>query len=534
MTGVVLLFVALAAVMTWPQAIHLTTHARDHHDVYFNMWRLAWAAHAFATGPRHLFDGNMFFPEIRTLTLSDAMFVEALLAAPLLWIGLPQVLVHNLLLLGGIVASAVGAFVLARHLTGCTSAAITAGIVFAFAPYRFEHYMHLELQWAMWAPWALWALHRTFETGSRGMGVLTGVFVALQTMSSIYYGIFLMVLLSLCAGLLMLSSGRAGVMRVTVPLAAGAFTAAVACGAYAVPYLATRGEVGGRSEDEIRVYSATPANYRVATPDNLLYGARSGRLLGRPERRLFPGVVPLLLGVMAFMLRRPSRDAIVYVLCAVAAFDMSLGFGGISYRFLYEHVPLFGGLRAPARLGIFVLLFLGVVAALGQAAIFEEVPQRGRRVAAVIIPSLVLLEYWVAPIQLTTFPSAPPPLYAWLAAQPHGVVAEFPMPSPNTLPGREARYLYMSTFHWKPIVNGYSGYYPQSYIARLEQLSRFPDIESLERLHREEVRYLIVHTASYPRDEAELVLSGISASGAARELGHFDDGEGTAVVFGLR
>ena len=43
-----------------------------------------------------------------------------------------------------------------------------AGIVFAFVPYRFEHYMHMELQWTMWMPWAFWALHRTLRDRRRG------------------------------------------------------------------------------------------------------------------------------------------------------------------------------------------------------------------------------------------------------------------------------------------------------------------------------------------------------------------------------
>ena len=46
-----LLFVALTAVMTWPQVEYLGD-ARDaqHQDVYFNMWRLRWFAHALGDG----------------------------------------------------------------------------------------------------------------------------------------------------------------------------------------------------------------------------------------------------------------------------------------------------------------------------------------------------------------------------------------------------------------------------------------------------------------------------------------------------
>src|SRR6185312_7279660 len=124
----------------------------------------------------------------------------------------PPVLVHNLMMLGGIVLSAVGIFMLATTLTGSQTAGITAGIVFAFVPYRFDHFMHLELQWTVWIPWAFWALHRTLETGSMRDAVLLGLFVTLQVMSSIYYGLFLIVLVSVCA-LFLLCGVRSGEMR---------------------------------------------------------------------------------------------------------------------------------------------------------------------------------------------------------------------------------------------------------------------------------------------------------------------------------
>ena len=74
--AVIAAFAVLVAAMTWPQALHLSSHAPPHQDIYFNMWRLAWFAHALATSPSRLFDANIFHPEPRTLALSDAMIVE--------------------------------------------------------------------------------------------------------------------------------------------------------------------------------------------------------------------------------------------------------------------------------------------------------------------------------------------------------------------------------------------------------------------------------------------------------------------------
>ncbi len=527
------LFALLTVVMTWPQVPRLATDAQEHQDVFFNMWRFAWIAHAISTAPFHVLDGNIFYPEPRTLTYSDAMPVEAVIAAPLLWSGVPPVLVHNLMLLAGIVLSAAGIFMLALHLTGSPAAGVTAGIIFAFAPYRFEHYMHMELQWTIWIPWAFWALHRTFETGSRRYAGMLGAFVALQFMSSIYYGLFLATLLAVCALLLLCGMNKETLKSGVSALAIAAVTALVLSAPYALPYASTKHRVGARSEQEVLRYSARPWSYADATDTNYLYGERAATR-GRSERRLFPGVLPLLLALSGLLLRRPSNVAIAYLVGLVAAFEMSLGFYGYSFSFLYHHVPIFDGLRAPARLGIFVMFFVAILAAYGHAALEAAISRRAKIVLLLAISAVLMLEYWVAPLRLVPFPNEPPPLYAWLARQPRGVVAEFPMPAPDTLPGIEPRYAYMSTFHWMPIVNGYSGYYPPSYLSRLTPMNRIPHDSAVEALVGAGVRYVIVHPDLFDAGRRNDVLAEISSSSQFVELGQFDDGLGTAAVFRLR
>ena len=66
-----------------------------------------------------------------------------------------------------------------------------AAAVFTVAPYRIEHFMHLELQWTVWMPLSIWALHRTFDEGTLKWGALTGLFLWLQFISCVYYGAYL-------------------------------------------------------------------------------------------------------------------------------------------------------------------------------------------------------------------------------------------------------------------------------------------------------------------------------------------------------
>ena len=528
--AVTVLFVVLTVFMTWPQALVLKTHALEHQDVFFNLWRLRWIAHALATSPGDLFNGNIFTPERGVLAYSDAMLVEGVLAAPLLWAGLPPVLVHNLMLLGPIVASAVGIFVLARHLTGSTGGALVAGIVFAFAPYRFEHYMHLELQWTVWSPWALWALQRTIETGTVKFGLLTGLFLALQMASSVYYGIFLLMLVAVVGMLQLITLRGPHLMRAARAFVLGTALAASVSAVYSLPYSAASARVGTRTTPEIKTFSARPRDYRLTTPTNLLYGYSYA---GPPERQLSPGIVPPLLALVGLLLIPPTAPMIAYLIGLLVAFELSLGSNGHLQPLLYEHVGVFRGLRAPARASAFCLLFLGVLAAQGLGAITASLRSTWRHAIAALMCAFVLLEYKVGPLPLVRYHNESPPLYVLLTRLPRGIVAEFPMPRPGWPPGHDPRFAYMSTFHWMPLLNGYSGFYPPSYLNRLARLARFPDAASVAALKRENVRYVIVHDDGYPEGERLRMVERLLRLGLAR-LADFDDGWGIGTVMELK
>jgi hypothetical protein len=464
--------------------------------------------------------------------LSDAMIVEGLVATPLIWLGLPPLLVHNLLLLGAIALSGVAMFALVRDLTQSRGAGLVAGIVFAFVPYRFEHYMHMELQWTIWMPLAFLFLHRTIENGRTRDAIWLGVTIGLQMLSSIYYGIFLATLISLCAVLLIVIDRRTSLRRSLTALAVGGLLAIAVIGVYAIPYIKTRDSVRGeRSTEQVVTFSARPSSYLVATPTNWLYGDMfRGR--GRGERRLFPGFIVLVLAVCGLLLRSPPRRVIVYLIALVVAFEMSLGFSGYSFRFLYDHVDAYRALRAPARLGIFVVMFLGVIAGFGYVALTDQLKASRRRIVLAAIVAGLLVEYHVR-LELIPYPNTAPEVYQRLAEQPVGVVAEFPVAAAN-FSDAGAEYEYMSTFHWFPLVNGYSGVYPPSYLARRDKLEHFPSPSSLAQLRHDGVRYVIVHSDRYAPDVRASILNGIARSGSFIEIGSFHDGGRLSHLFTFR
>ena len=484
------LFSLLTAIMTYPQVLYLRDGVHDDGDPLMVTWVLAWVAHQLPRAPAHLFDANIFHPEQNTLAFSETLILPGLIAAPLHWLGVGPILVHNLVFLSGFALSGVGVALLIRRLTGNAGAAIVAGIVFAFPPYRIDHYPHLQLQQTQFIPLALWAFHRLLDTGRMRDGALLGVFVACQMMSCTYYGLFLIPYMAVVCGTMLIAAQTLPRERVAALLVAGAI-AAVLMIPVGRAYLAAREVVGERGRAEAAASSATWRNYLAPPELNLVYGKVFARFR-EPERRLFPGFVAVALAIAGVW---PPLNGVrvAYGLGLLLAFDVSLGFNGLLYPALYDYFLPFKALRVPARMGLMVGFSLAVLAGYGAARIARRLRSEAMgRAVLTALAGMMLVEYASAPLEFWRAPLAPPAIYDDLVRDrgdsPTAVLFEFP-----TSPLADPSYLYFSTFHWQSLVNGYSGFFPPSYLRLAAAIQNFPDDRSMNAIKSHGARYLLIH-----------------------------------------
>jgi len=521
--------VALTVILTWPQALYLGSRVAAHNDPLLSIWRLSWIAHVLPGHPQQLIDGNIFTPHVRTLAYSDATLLQGLLAAPWLWARMNPVFIYNVLLLGGIVLSGVGMFVLAQHLTGNADAALVAAAIFTLLPYRILHFMHLELQWTMWMPLTLWAVHLVFETGSIRYGVAAGALLGLQAISSLYYGAFLGIIVAVLTVLLAIADPRQ-FRRALLPLSLGAAIALAAGAAYARPYVANTAVLGVRDPAEVANFSARLASYVTAPQENWLWGWTAFRFDG-DELRLFPGIAAIALAILAAGLKRRRAIVVTYLVVMAVAVAFSLGFNNPVYRFLYAHAWPMQGFRAPARFGILTGCALAVLAGFG----FDYLAQRFSRSRlrnGLLIAVLVAIgvECGSAPMRLDELPRQTPDVYRFLRILDQAVVVELPIAEWDLAPV----YMYWSTQHWHRLVNGYSGFSPPDYAETLARLRTFPDDRSIERLQRLNVRYIVVHEMFYkPKEHAALLLR-LGRREDIAPAGRYRDWAGMAQVFELK
>lgn len=504
----VVAFAGLTALLTYPQVREFATSVPYHSDPYFSMWRLGWMAHAIRNAPGQVFDANIFYPERLTLAYSDAILLPGVLLAPFFWAGTSPVIIYNLALFSAFTLSGLTAFSLARLVTGNVGASLVAGVIYAFAPYRFTHYMHLELQLVFWIPLLLFVIHRSLPQVAVRDGVLFGAILGFQLLSCIYAGIFAVMFCAVFVPCLAMTTGRP--FRVSIkPLMAAVVVTGLLALPYAYAYVGAKGTVGTRSIEQFRTYSASLTNYLSAPQMNRFYG---GTAITDPilagEMNLFPGVVTVLLALSG-VFGSTSRARYPYVVGLIFAIVMTAGANGVLYGWLFEHVQLFRALRSPARFEILVLLCLAVLSAYGMAALLDRIGSGKRRfgvTAAVVM--LLVTEFASRP---PIVPVAPPSkVDAYLALKPPAVIVELPLISTFGIWGSlDWLYMYQGLPHFHKMLNGYSGYAPASFYQTHELMSGFPDDRSIAFLRHRRVDYVVIRTGKYDLTDAATVLERV-------------------------
>ncbi len=490
------LFAVLAVVHTWPLAsdpAHLSRN--DNGDTVLNEWTLAWVAHQAPRAPLRLYDANIFYPERDTLAYSESMIVQSTMAAPLLWLGASPVLAYNLVLLAGFALTGWAVTLVMARWTGDWIAATLSGMLAGFNAHTIARLPHLQAQHVEFLPFALLALDALFREPRPSHALRLAGWFALQALTSVYLLVFSA--FALAAAALVRPDGWTGArIRHVAPLvAASALFAGVLLSPFLFPYWRVSHEQGlTRSLVDARWFAASLADY-MTTPGRLHWVVWSHNWAGLTP--LFPGVAGLVLAGVAVATGAAARDrrARMCLAMGICGFALSFGTRLPGYDLIFRVTPLLQAIRAPVRFGYLAVLAVAMLAGFGVLELRKRLPAIAWAPAVAAMFVLAVVEPLAAPLSLSTFGGISP-VYDRIASEPGAVVAELPMPDVRAA-FHNARYMLNSTRHWKPLVNGYSGFVPASYHQHVAELDRFPAVEAVSALQRLRIPLIVVHVGAY-------------------------------------
>ncbi len=470
-------------------------------DQFLHIWALATNLRHLREDPAAVFEANGFYPHPHSLFFSDHLFGEALFLLPATFITTDPVLLHNLALLLSFVLSGVGLTFLVRTLSGSVLAGVVAGVAWAFSPPRSFEIFQLQLLTTQWIPFVFLFIHRTIARPRLATALAAAAFLCLQMLSGIYVGTYLVLCLVPFMALQLLTAAPRAAWGAGWRLAIAFGLAAVATAPWFAQYLRVRdalGEYGGLLEN-------------VAYGLSLQHYILPSWLLGT-ER--FPGPLVVTAGVLALLGACAGRWRVrgarwAYALTAIWAASLSLGpyvrfgagpewargpgfLGPGPYATLYSLLPGLDALRVPARMSLLAGFFLAVLSGVGASRVIGWARERrGRLLIAAALAGCILGESLPRAPGIEVLPVGDriPAVYRWLRDHgDDGAVVELPL---NVL--KDPSYLYYSTSHWHPLVNGYGAYLPPLYLYLQRELQRLPDPDTVDTLREIGVRYVVAH-----------------------------------------
>jgi hypothetical protein len=529
-----------AVVFTWPLAGHMTdavpTGSRPPTVALFGLFTVEWTAWVLEHGGSY-WDAPIFHPHRGTFAWSEPQPFTSLATWAVSRIT-GTVAAYNIVLLAYLVLSGLAGYALARQATPDHVAALWAGLWSTAGAYPISQLAILPL---LAGAFPIACLAGILYLGGRPRLAAAGAVAlayGLTWLTCVQFGLLLTVLLPATLVPLFWRDWR---WRRTA-LVAGSLLVGLAL---ALPWLlAQRARVGQmgfeRPIEAVRgAYSLSdlflPARGHWLTTHLLHLSDVSGA---------YPsdvGVVLLACLVVAVArggLREKPRDPLrmrrLAAIAVMSATALLLGFGpglGTAYEWLRDLVPGLDALRTPARFGMFATVGLAALAAAALAFLRGRAGSgTARGAVTAVFFALLVAEMWALPIGIVD-PRGPiedhGALLSWLRDQPQaGALLELPMAQGDGEAAllREVWAARRALVHGRPVANGYSSYFPESYRQLRSALDADPAGRGLRYLEALDVNAVLVHEHEIARAEREALRRALGGSIA------FEDGRDTVIL----
>jgi hypothetical protein len=509
-----LAYLVLAVAVTWPLARHLDAALPLGTEPVatvplFNLWTLWWNADRALHLGVDYWDAPIFFPAESAFAFSEAQ-PTTVVVAPLVWASQTPAVAYNVYLLAALALNGLASFRLLRRLALGVLPAALGGAMVELLPFVHWQLGVLQLVPVFGIVWTIHALVDFGEGPSLPRAVALGLAFAITYLLCNHHGLFLSVLLLAAGGWLLgweLLRWRTW-LRLLVAIVLALIVVAPVV---RVQWRVAQEYRWERSSDAVADLSATWSDYTRSPwppPEPARTPPASARGNVFP---LHPGTVMgvLAVGGLAWGLsrRRHRRVAAFGLTLAGAAIALSLGpqlrVGPVvPYELLAGHYPGFEHIRNAHRFALFAQLAIAVLAALGLEAVAVALGRRsssrGRGIAVAVLGAAAVFEIWPPPQPLYFLPDAEAGRrwVAWLEAEtpPGSPIVCVPFArggrARDTL--ETALWMYWGTQHRRPLLNGYSGFFPPPAVRLQTAMKAFPDARSLRLLRKRGARYAVV------------------------------------------
>jgi hypothetical protein len=496
-----LVYVGAVAWLTWPLATHLGTHLPAtrgpwEYDAIYGLWVLAHDTRALGTDPANLANAGIFHPTPRALFYGPTALGALPAFAPTFIATGNPTLAMNLTFLGGLALTAWALHLVVLRWTGSSLAGMVAASTWLTSPYVLWYWMPTAPYHAVlfYLP-AIVFLGAT-PLASVGSCVALAGLVAIQSLTDVIYvgPVVFLSLAVLALGRVVRRATRAAGLRLAAVLAIALvpllpFLAEYAAVRAANPSLPRQTNWIGQLTMRFPLGLLHPGS-----PMGVAVSALALIVVGRLVRRRTTGS-------LAVAWRHAGVWASVGVLISLTRWVQIGEWTFTTPQFtLARWMGIGNPVRVPLRLGVGGLVGLCLLAGLAFAACAQHVREArgGRTWAALLAVALVAVMYgeyafglppgigrerMPATYRIGPTPVPPPRLLSLVAQRP-GPLLQLPVGYDGVRPRVHARAMYYAIFHRRPILNGYSSYWPADFPVHMRMANRLPAPRPVAELRR--------------------------------------------------
>ena len=548
--GLLLFFAVAALALTWPlgqqldDGIPLGTESVATVPL-FNLWTLAWNVESARHGYAGYWQAPIFHPTTDAFALSEPQPLTGLVALALTSSGVSILESYNLILLGALALNGFFASALLRLLGMAWLPSVAGGSLVLVLPFTHQEWGVLQLVPLLGVLLFGIAVVRFAKIP----GLLSGL--ALGASLAVAYGlggqVAVFCALATAPGILWFLWPRLCERETWAGLMAGGALFLLLISPLVVVQKRATDDAGfSRSIETLRKQSAQPSHY-LKSPWPQWVPTPGITTAERPSSRAFwPGSLRVLLalGGLAMAWSSPTwrRPAIACAVVLLSSLLWSLGahlaIGNLALVDVTRSIPGLAQIRSFFRFALFAQLAIAGLAA-GALQLLQErwQTQGSNSRATALVAGLAL--FAVLEMRPVPGPIAPlPPLdlelpwLEWIEGNTKVDEALAFVPFPEGRSTRDylgtSQWMYWQLRHWRPMVNGYSGFFPAKFQKLKKTMEGFPSNASLLALHEAGVRYCVVHRQVIERSPAP------DPNGPIQLVPQFQDEEHGLAIFELR
>jgi hypothetical protein len=427
------------------------------------LWNMWWGYRSIIEkGGTLSYSNFIFYPEGSSLLYNDYSWYNLVVS-----LGLSPFLnpvgAYNVIIFHSFILSGLGAFLLTRYLTQHSLAAFVAGFLYAFNPSHFAHSLHhINTASIQFIPFFVLFFLRSIGEGGKKNVILASAFFFLNALCDWNYLIFSGYFIG--STYIYLALKRKAIINTDILLKVAAIVVVPLI--VLSPWLSKMARLGLTGADlnafhvGHNMYVADLVGLVVPHSYHFLGGmfdAINRTFTGnRWESAVYLGVVNIVTLMIVF--RKIVREAAVYLTGLVIFIILSMGsfihvlgqtMPVILPYSLLANIPLLSQARAPARMIVFVYLFLAIVMGFAVKHLSEKYKAHSRmKYVVALIIGLLMADYYSLGSDATQVRL--PRCYSVIASREKvGAILD--------LPGgweESARYMMYQTYHGIPIVQG--------------------------------------------------------------------------------